>query len=109
MMQERGEQATFNRNMYSAPSEPWMVSLRGRCLLVMTVSWGAKAAMVTTGAPAMYVPGTASSRPCSTTCDLKGNTKGSEGCKSLSDACRCLFPFHEHQSLSKSCQHYQVM
>ncbi len=50
--------------MYSAPSLPWMVSLRGRCLEVITCSCGANAAMVTTGSPAMYVPGTASSRPC---------------------------------------------
>ena len=50
--------------MYSAPSLPWMVSFLGRCFDVMTCSWGAKAAMVTTGSPAMYVPGTASSRPC---------------------------------------------
>ncbi len=39
--------------MYSAPSPPWMVSLRGRCLLLMTCSCGAKAAMVTSGSPAM--------------------------------------------------------
>ena len=57
----------MSRNMYSAPSEPWMVSLRGRCLDVMTVSCGAKAAMVTSGSPAMYVPGTASSRLCAET------------------------------------------
>ena len=54
----------LRRNMYSAPSLPWMVSFRGRCFDVMTCSWGAKAAMVTTGSPAMYVPGTASSKPC---------------------------------------------
>ena len=54
----------LSRNMYSAPSLPWMVSLRGRCLEVITCSCGANAAMVTTGSPAMYVPGTASSRPC---------------------------------------------
>ena len=57
-------QGTFSKNMYSAPSLPWMVSLRGRCFEVMTCSCGANAAMVTTGSVAVYVPGTASSRPC---------------------------------------------
>ena len=42
----------LSKKTYSAPSEPWIVSLRGRCLDVMTVSVGAKAAMVTTGSPA---------------------------------------------------------
>ncbi len=50
--------------MYSEPSPPWIVSLRGRCFEEMTWSCGANAAMVTSGSPAMYVPGTASSRPC---------------------------------------------
>ena len=42
----------FRRNMYSAPSDPWIVSFLGRCLLVITVSCFANAAIVTTGAPA---------------------------------------------------------
>lgn len=54
---------TLSRNMYSAPSLPWMVSFLGRCLEVITCSCGANAAIVTTGSPAIYVPGTASSKP----------------------------------------------
>eukprot|EP00965_Chrysotila_dentata_P082107 2709636-Pleurochrysis_carterae.AAC.1 len=52
----------LRRKACSLPSEPLMVSLRGRCFDEMTLITPAKCEMHTTGAPAWYVPGTASSR-----------------------------------------------
>lgn len=74
--------------MYSAPSPPWMVSLRGRCLELMTCSCGAKAAIVTSGSPAMYVPGTASSRPCEGQVGSKAEEAGPGAC--CCDGVMCL-------------------
>jgi len=52
----------FSRNMWLLPSLPCTVSLRGRCLEAITLSTGCTDLMDTTGAPILYVPGTASSR-----------------------------------------------
>ena len=61
----------MSRKTYSAKSLPMIVSLRGRCLLLITCRLGANSWMVTRGSPTRYVPGTASSRFCKHHIDLR--------------------------------------
>ena len=80
-----------------------MVSLRGRCLLVMTCSCGAKAAIVTTGSPAMYVPGTANSSPWHHTRTLSASTCDHAHTLTLSACSWHPACIETHQSLSRLC------